>query len=185
MNPVKLRTAGPGVLMEKAQPITLRHREMSSRFYRLQQKLGITRQEAAAVSILMMLFLIGAGVRGWSHMFADVPAYDYATVDSVFTESTRQLYAHLAADPPSTSEISTSKTAPAPAGLININTAGATELQRLPRIGPAIAGRIMEYRASRGGFRKIDDLMNVAGIGPRTLDQLRPLVTVAEADSAR
>lgn len=60
---------------------------------------------------------------------------------------------------------------------INLNTANAAELERLPRIGPAMAKRIIEFRTTRGPFRHIDDLDAVPGIGPRTLEQLRPLVT--------
>jgi competence protein ComEA len=61
---------------------------------------------------------------------------------------------------------------------ININTASASELELLPGVGPALAGRIIEYRAANGAFQSVDDLENVKGVGPRTLEKLRPLVTV-------
>lgn len=61
---------------------------------------------------------------------------------------------------------------------INLNTATQAELELLPGIGPAMAKRIMEYRASHGNFKTIDQLDNVKGIGPRTLTKLRPLVSV-------
>lgn len=61
---------------------------------------------------------------------------------------------------------------------VNINTATAEELQTLPRIGPAMAQRIIAWRESHGGFRSVDELDAVPGIGPSMLENLRPLVTV-------
>lgn len=61
---------------------------------------------------------------------------------------------------------------------VNINTATAEELQTLPRIGPAMAQRIIAWREAHGGFRSVDELDAVPGIGPAMLENLRPLVTV-------
>lgn len=61
---------------------------------------------------------------------------------------------------------------------VNINTATAEELQSLPRIGPAMAQRIIAWREAHGGFRSVDELDAVPGIGPSMLENLRPLVTV-------
>lgn len=61
---------------------------------------------------------------------------------------------------------------------VNINTATAEELQTLPRIGPAMAQRIIAWREAHGGFRSVDELDAVPGIGPSMLENLRPLVTV-------
>jgi competence protein ComEA len=72
---------------------------------------------------------------------------------------------------------------PAPAGttaggLVNLNTADAAALETLPRVGPALATRIIEWRDANGGFGSIDDLKNVTGIGDKTFDGLKDLVTV-------
>lgn len=64
--------------------------------------------------------------------------------------------------------------------LININTASQSELELLPRIGPAMATRIIEYRDQHGPFRRAEDLDRVKGIGPKTLEKLLPLVTTGE-----
>jgi competence protein ComEA len=67
---------------------------------------------------------------------------------------------------------------PVEAGKININTATAAEFERLPKIGPSIAQRIVEYRDAHGPFARIEDLQRVKGIGPATFEALKDSVTV-------
>ena len=64
----------------------------------------------------------------------------------------------------------------APAERIDINTASAKALTALPQIGPKTAELIVAYRAEHGPFKHVDDLARIKGIGPRTLETLRPLV---------
>jgi competence protein ComEA len=75
------------------------------------------------------------------------------------------------------SQSSSPAQAPAAAPL-NLNTATVTELAKLPGIGPAVAARIVEHRQKTGGFKKIEELMNVKGIGEKTFLKLKSLVTV-------
>ncbi len=63
-------------------------------------------------------------------------------------------------------------------GMVNINTATAEELQTLPKVGPVLAQAIISWREEYGGFTSVDELDQVSGIGPATLEALRPLVTV-------
>ena len=63
---------------------------------------------------------------------------------------------------------------------LDVNQATAEDLDGLPGIGPVLARRIVDYRQSHGPFKKIDELENVSGIGPKKLEQLRPYVIVAE-----
>ena len=62
--------------------------------------------------------------------------------------------------------------------LIDINVATSEQLQTLPRIGPVMARRIIEYRETQGAFSSVDDLVKVRGIGDKTLKQLRHLAVV-------
>jgi comEA protein len=63
---------------------------------------------------------------------------------------------------------------------ININTASLAELQTLPRIGPKVAQRIIDYRTQNGPFKKVEDLMKVRGIGEKVFNQIKDLITVGE-----
>jgi len=64
------------------------------------------------------------------------------------------------------------------AALISINTATAAELTTLPRIGPALAQRIVDYRNAHGPFRAIEDVMQVSGIGPAIFQQIKDSITI-------
>lgn len=65
-----------------------------------------------------------------------------------------------------------------PRGMININTAGAAELDLIPGIGPALARRIIEYRENSGPFGKIEDIVKVTGIGPAMFEKMKDRITV-------
>lgn len=61
---------------------------------------------------------------------------------------------------------------------VNINTATSEELQTLPGIGPSRAETIIAYREENGGFKTIEDMMNVSGIGEKSFEKLKPSITV-------
>jgi len=65
-----------------------------------------------------------------------------------------------------------------PSGKINLNTATASQLDTLPGIGPAYASRIIEYRSSNGGFKDIAEVQNIKGIGPKTFEKIKELITI-------
>ena len=66
---------------------------------------------------------------------------------------------------------------------VNLNSASVAQLQTLPGIGASTAQRIVEYRQKNGSFKKIEELMNVKGIGEKSFLKLKPLITVS-ADKA-
>jgi competence protein ComEA len=64
------------------------------------------------------------------------------------------------------------------AAVLDLNAATAAQLDAVPGVGPVIAGRIVDWRTAHGRFASVDQLREVAGIGARTLDRLRPYVRV-------
>lgn len=82
------------------------------------------------------------------------------------------------APPPGAPGAATSSGATAATAPVNLNTATLEELQTLDNVGPATAADIVEYRTQNGGFRTVDDLDQVPGIGPKTMEALRDKVAV-------
>jgi competence protein ComEA len=70
---------------------------------------------------------------------------------------------------------------PASTAIVNLNTASAAEFESLPGIGAKTAARIVEYRQKNGPFKKIEELMNVRGVGEKSFLKLKPQLTVAPA----
>ena len=81
--------------------------------------------------------------------------------------------------PTTTLGTSDGSTGSQPARLINLNTATASELDSLTGVGPSTAKTIIAYRTKNGSFSKVEDLLNVPGIGPAKLAALRDQVTVS------
>lgn len=81
------------------------------------------------------------------------------------------------------------KPAPKPAAEasapLNLNTATQAQLEALPGIGASTAGRILEYRQKNGGFKKVEDLMNVRGVGEKSFLKLKPLISVGSTRAAQ
>jgi comEA protein len=73
-----------------------------------------------------------------------------------------------------------SEIAPVPSGKINLNTAAVEELTMLPGIGEVLAQRIADYRTEHGAFEKIEDVMNVSGIGEGKFSDIAAEITVEE-----
>jgi competence protein ComEA len=63
--------------------------------------------------------------------------------------------------------------------VVNINSADASQLALLPRVGPSVAERIVDYRKENGPFKKIEDLMLVQGIGEKTFQLLKPYLAIS------
>jgi competence protein ComEA len=143
--------------------------------YKLQQRLSITRRESIAVLTLAVLFVLGLAVRHVQQQ--QVPPL---SVDSLVAQPPSDSTAAPAASPAAAS------TAPSPSAdaPINLNSAPRGALEALPGIGPALSERILTYRSSQRSFQRVDELQRVRGIGPKTLEDLRPMVRVAPPDTS-
>ena len=94
------------------------------------------------------------------------------------------LAAPAAAQNAAPSKAKPAKAAAPAAASVNLNTASQAQLETLPGIGAAAAKRIIEHRQKSGGFKKIEELMNVKGIGEKSFLKLKPFITVATAAPA-
>src|SRR6266481_7785698 len=63
---------------------------------------------------------------------------------------------------------------------VNINTANSEQLQTVPGIGPATAGKILQMRKSYGAFKSVDDLLAIRGLGPKRLEKMRKYLTIGK-----
>ena len=168
--------------------------------YRWQQRIAITNRECLALLTLAGLFAAGLTARTVQSAAYDLPPDAYVETDRIFrTASLAAPEAEALPAPASLADTSATKRpastvastderpasgdvppADRPLARMNLNTATSGQLQQLPRIGPKTAERILAYRAAHGGFRSVEELVNVKGIGPKTLERLQPLVFVEQ-----
>lgn len=141
----------------------------------------MTRQESYAIACILGLLLLGTTVKSIQKNTFLFDTKIYQESDSLFAQATREMKKQqayqdslekAASYSPDTSHV-TLKELIFSGGKININTAPQKELERLPRIGPAMAQRIIIYRQTHGPFKRTEDLTAVKGIGPKTLDRLK------------
>lgn len=160
--------------------------DATRRLYVLRDHLGLTRSEFHGLLILGLL--LGGGVL-LRDLRTRIPAIDPATYLRLEEEFRARSWA--APDPAPIGPVLPPETTPLAVPLkeiqelLNLNTATSTELQTLPRIGPAMAARILEHRRLHGPFRGADDLLLIRGIGKATLAQIRPLVVAGPSSNPK
>ncbi len=121
---------------------------------------SLTRREQIVVALLVASLLIGGAISLWDHFSPEA------------TENFQ--VARVAELPEAISE----KAEPEkPAEKVHLNTATARDLERLPRIGPKMARKIVQWRTDHGPFRTLDDLADIPGIGKKTIDEIRDKAT--------
>lgn len=172
--------------------------------HRLQQRLSITRNEALTLMSLSLFLMVGITGRHMCRQAAPIQLDAYAEVDSIFAAQSAisfetegddgHTYSDTVHSPHSTNAssdlniISNPPAAPradksATTRRIDLNTATASELEQLPRIGPKMAERILAFRTTFGPLRSVDELQSVRGIGSKTLDLIRPHAYVSPHDT--
>ena len=176
--------------------------------YRLQSQIGLAAPEGTAALVILLALAAGTVARHAQESSAPPAPELLAASDAAFDAADRAVGAGdlirpvsstaivpSAASPPvleavasdSVSVEPTDELAPAPPPTrraasspvrTGINTASAKDLERLPGIGPALAGRIVAYRQQHGRFSRADQLIEVKGIGPKTFEKMTPWVVV-------
>jgi competence protein ComEA len=147
--------------------------------YRLQQRLSITRHEGIALLTLTTLFVMGLTVRHVQEQ--QVPP---VAVDSLVAQpAAKTAGPSFDSNTPDAETTPAASTAPTPDNPLNLNSASRQALQTLNGIGPALSKRIIEYRSTQQPFQTVEELKRVDGIGPKTLADLRPVVTVKSLDT--
>ena len=143
--------------------------------------LNLTRQERLVIQFLALFFVIGSAIHLIREKTIPGTVIEISEESSeaaefrVRAEKVDSLYLHQAAT--KSSKTTATETVSFP-GKINLNTATMDELITLPKIGEVTAQRIIEYRIAHNGFKKIDDLINVKGIGRKTLERLKNEVCI-------
>jgi comEA protein len=140
---------------------------------------------AAVVTLARMACLVEAHVRGspTSTPFLEDYAMRRLLLTVLLVMGLAPLVNAQTADKPKPQKTKATKTVVGITTPINLNTATVAQLDALPGVGTSTAQRIVEYRQKNGPFKKIEELMNVKGIGEKSFLKLKPLITVS-ADKA-
>jgi len=136
-----------------------------------------------AIKLAMLLAVMGLAVWiGWPESpRTDEPAATSAPLPTTAQPLPRPDRFKAAAHGPTDENSGRTRTAPRPATLerkVDLNRATAAELQQLPGVGDVLAQRMIEYRQTHGRYKRVEDLLQVKGIGAKRLEQLHMLVTV-------
>ena len=138
-----------------------------------------TKREKHVILFLVCTLILGYGVKLYqgSHLYDDFKPVTSIEKES-FEKKARLAYDTSKRKGLNSSESSTEKDYKAHTEIININTAEKQNLVKLPKIGTVTAERIIRFRDDYGPFKSIDDLLKVKGIGPKTLEKLKPQITL-------
>ena len=138
-----------------------------------------TKREKHVILFLVCTLILGYGVKLYqgSHLYDDFKPVTSIEKES-FEKKARLAYDTSKRKGLNSSESSTENDSKLQIEIININTAEKHNLVKLPKIGPVTAERIIRFRDDYGPFKSFDDLLKVKGIGPKTLEKLKPQITL-------
>jgi competence ComEA-like helix-hairpin-helix protein len=143
---------------------------------RVIDRITLTRAEATALIVIASLYLVGFT---WRYIQESTVPFDedvYAELDSLIA-SGGLVVPDTLPKPKKKDSLGADSVEVEVDGRLDINSASMTDLIALPGIGPALAARIIDYRASRGDFAEAEDLIQVKGIGPAKMKRIRGLIT--------
>jgi len=138
-----------------------------------------TKWEKHVILFLVGTLTLGYGVKLYqgSHLYDDFKPVTLIEKES-FEKKARLAYDTSKRKGLNSSESSTENDSNPQTEIININTAEKQNLVKLPKIGTVTAERIIRFRDDYGPFKSFDDLLKVKGIGPKTLEKLKPQITL-------
>lgn len=176
---------------------------MKRKLFFFLEKLEIKRSERIATSVLLTIFVLLSGIWTLRQPRANYDEEKYRELERIFRERSEKLQqeqdlilARYEPGPNAKISVSSSvreesnveievtdttdqpKEEDHPQDILNINTASSEQLQTLPGIGPAYAGRIIAWRNENGNFTSKDQLLEIKGIGEKRLAKIKPLITL-------
>jgi competence protein ComEA len=129
---------------------------------------GFTRKEQKVLLFLSVSYLAGGAIKVYQDHWQPMPA---PPRQSILEETSAPQVTTVTALRENMGEKASFLT-------IYLNTATKADLERIPGVGAVTALRILSYRDLNGGFRTVEELMNVKGIGPKKMQKIRPYVTI-------
>lgn len=135
-----------------------------------------------SLALNMLMLAVTVGILYWAMEQGSTPELEQSTATV-----TQDAAPHDVGESNAVPEVQEVRTAPAPASRptravrfpLDLNQARLEELMELPGIGEKLAQRVVQYRKTHGGFRSVEDLRKVRGIGEKRMERLRPLVVTA------
>ncbi len=135
--------------------------------------LNLTRQERVVIQFLVLFFVIGLGIRFYRDWVTAKDAVEFPEISKEATEFRNEAVqvdsVYWTKEPAARQDKKVR---------INLNSAALEDLLKLPKIGKVSAQRIIDYRNEHGHFTSVDELLNVKGIGKKTLEIIKGEVTV-------
>lgn len=154
-------------------------------------KLNFTRSETRVLLLLLFILFAGLGLKLFVNNSSSKSNFDYKKAEKIFSQNsslnindtTPQNSETIVEDDTlkttnSKSKTKTKKGENLAEKSININTASKDQLIQLPGVGNSTADKIIEYRETHGGFKRIEDIMKIKGIGQKKFDKMKVFLTV-------
>jgi comEA protein len=157
------------------------------------QFLNFTPQEIKALLFLLIALLVGSGItiykkhhpsfapelifkKSSPSSFENESQFSKSSMDT--SQEISKIYTALPTSDPKNETLISPTRQSLLKQRIDLNSASASELELLPQIGPTLSQRIVDYRKTKGRFEKIEDLMKVSGIGPKTFEKIKNFIVV-------